>query len=340
MRASMRRLRSVGVALVVAFALQRAASGLDLARTRLALVALGPFVPFLLLPYLLATGLDAWGSRLLLGRLPRPPRLLDMIGVRLMVEAVGQSLPTGPLLAEGLTPRLLRNHCGIPWSEGIANAAVRKALLFAAQSFFLALAAGCCALTLANRPWARGLAVGASLIAASLLLLLRGLRSAAARGSLTTRLLAATRFLPSRLARLWVARRRITLREVDLQLRRILTRGETEPGIGSAFAAYCAMSAVESLEAYCLLRILGSPLGLAEALPLEAMVSWLRAVAFFVPAGLGVQDLGAVALLQVAGIPDAAGIGAGWALLRRAREAFWVGVGYSLLAHARRAPSS
>lgn len=331
----MRRLRSAAVAILVTFALASALGGIDLVRLRLALSSLGPLVPCLLLPFLFAVSLDTLGSAILLGRIPRPAGLRGLLCVRLMAEAVGQTLPTGALIADGLTPRLLWQQCGIPWSEGIANVAARKALLFAAQATFLALAAACWASAMAGRPRAVGVAVGALLVAALILLLLRVLWSQGARGSLVARLAQGARVLPSRVARLWVARRRVAWREIDLQLLRVMSRGPNERRVEYAFAAYCAMCLVESLEAYWFLRLLGSPLSLAEALPLESIVSWLRAAVFFIPAGLGVQDLGGVALLHAAGIPEAAGIGAGWALLRRAREAFWILVGYLLLARWR-----
>jgi uncharacterized membrane protein YbhN (UPF0104 family) len=54
-------------------------------------------------------------------------------------------------------------------------------------------------------------------------------------------------------------------------------------------------------------------------------------MAFFVPAGLGVQDLGYFAFFSALGVPDAMGVGAAFVLLKRTKELFWVCVGYTLL---------
>ena len=60
----------------------------------------------------------------------------------------------------------------------------------------------------------------------------------------------------------------------------------------------------------------------------------LRSVAFFTPAGLGVQDLGYATALG--GAPDAV---LAFTLLKRCKELFWVAVGYGLLALRRSRPA-
>jgi uncharacterized membrane protein YbhN (UPF0104 family) len=52
---------------------------------------------------------------------------------------------------------------------------------------------------------------------------------------------------------------------------------------------------------------------------------------FFVPAGLGVQDLGYVAFLHASGVPEAAALGAAFVVLKRAKELAWVAAGWTIL---------
>lgn len=66
------------------------------------------------------------------------------------------------------------------------------------------------------------------------------------------------------------------------------------------------------------LALLGHPIGLLEAIMLESIVQAIRSAAFFVPAGLGVQEATLVALGAAIGIPAEAAIGV--SLLKRARE--------------------
>jgi glycosyltransferase 2 family protein len=64
---------------------------------------------------------------------------------------------------------------------------------------------------------------------------------------------------------------------------------------------------------------------------MEAIVVFMRNLAFFVPAGLGVQDAGYIAFLHAFGIPNAAAGAAAFVIVKRAKELVWVGVGYACL---------
>jgi len=66
-------------------------------------------------------------------------------------------------------------------------------------------------------------------------------------------------------------------------------------------------------------------------LAFEPVVSFARSAAFFIPAGLGVQDAGYMAFLQHAGIPDAVNRAAAFVLLKRFKEIIWIAVGWILL---------
>jgi len=102
----------------------------------------------------------------------------------------------------------------------------------------------------------------------------------------------------------------------------------------AAGACFALLFLAESAETFVLLRLLGAEMGFAQVMAVEPLVSLLRALAFFVPAGLGVQDLGYVALLRLVGVPRAAAVGAGFVLLKRMKELVWTTVGWSVLLRA------
>jgi hypothetical protein len=77
-------------------------------------------------------------------------------------------------------------------------------------------------------------------------------------------------------------------------------------------------------------------LSFAAVLAFEPVVSFARSAAFFIPAGLGVQDAGYMAFLQRAGIPDAVNRAAAFVLLKRFKELVWIAVGWILLLATRR----
>jgi uncharacterized membrane protein YbhN (UPF0104 family) len=58
----------------------------------------------------------------------------------------------------------------------------------------------------------------------------------------------------------------------------------------------------ECIETWAALRLLGVPVGFAQALVLESLTQAARQFIFIVPAGLGVQELGLVAVGHVLGI--------------------------------------
>jgi len=80
-----------------------------------------------------------------------------------------------------------------------------------------------------------------------------------------------------------------------------------------------------AVEMYLIFWFLGHPISMADAWMVEATVALVRAVTFFIPGHLGVQD-GAIALMgqSLAGTPE---IGVTVALLRRGRELAWTAVG-------------
>ena len=87
-----------------------------------------------------------------------------------------------------------------------------------------------------------------------------------------------------------------------------------------------------------------------HAITLEATASVLRILFFYVPGGLGAQELGFVVLLTSFGLPDPLTLSASFIMLKRSKEAFWAAVGYITmgtnglrlkeLARARRSPAS
>jgi putative membrane protein len=65
-------------------------------------------------------------------------------------------------------------------------------------------------------------------------------------------------------------------------------------------------------------RLVGARISFIDAMAIEALLCTLRSIAAFVPAGVGVQEGGYVALAQLFGLPAEMGLAV--ALLKRARE--------------------
>ena len=87
---------------------------------------------------------------------------------------------------------------------------------------------------------------------------------------------------------------------------------------------------MEALETLLILSLLNSGLTFSQVMPVEAFLVTVRVAAFFVPAGLGVQDVGYAMFLAAFGVPNAVSVAAAFVLLKRAKEGFWTAVGYLL----------
>jgi len=82
---------------------------------------------------------------------------------------------------------------------------------------------------------------------------------------------------------------------------------------------------VGSFEIYLLLRFLGLPIDLPSAIALEALTTVVRAAVFFIPGSLGIQEGGNILLFGAYGYSSVAAMT--FSIIRRLREALWVGIG-------------
>jgi uncharacterized membrane protein YbhN (UPF0104 family) len=82
-------------------------------------------------------------------------------------------------------------------------------------------------------------------------------------------------------------------------------------------------------EVLLIMDLLDVPITLLDALIIEALAQPIRAVAVIVPGGLGLQEVGGVALASFLGVPEAAAV-ALW-LVKRAREILFDVVGLVFL---------
>jgi uncharacterized membrane protein YbhN (UPF0104 family) len=127
----------------------------------------------------------------------------------------------------------------------------------------------------------------------------------------------------------WMIAREVAFMDTDQHVRVVLQSHVR--GLGVAFCWILAGWFAEAGETWVLLRLLGVDLSFAAVLAFEPVVSFARSAAFFIPAGLGIQDAGYMAFLRQAGIPDAVNRAAAFVLLKRFKEVGWIVVGWILL---------
>jgi putative membrane protein len=244
----------------------------------------------------------------------RPPFQVLLV-LRWIGEAVNSLIPWGQAGGDVVRARLLSRQ-GLPAPESAAVMVADLALSLLTQILYagLGLAAGATRGTPATRRQLLGLAA----IATGVLVL--------AGGTILTRAL-----VRGRGAQRWprLARRleafHAAFRTLALDHRNLIAC--------SAWHLAAWLSQVG--ETWLVLRACGSPVSLADALWLESLTAGARSLAFFMPAGLGAQEVALLALGRSLGLDNSAVVTL--TLVKRIRELATGGLGLVAWAVVRRA---
>lgn len=286
-------------------------------------------------PALLALTLECVGWSRVFQSLGQRVAIRPLVRVRLMTEAVAQTLPLGVIWAESLKPMLLGRHSGVPASRAVAGLVARKYLLVSSQALYVAMLSAfgfttLCRLSL-SLTGHRELAWGAFAVSGVLCLIALGLCGTFARGSAAERVLRALRRIPNSRWQRALLRREASFTSTDRLTEHYFAlsfaRTTVAPGVFFLCGWLC-----EALESFLILKLLGVELDFFALASIEVLLSFLKNVLFVLPAGIGVQDIGYVSCLSALGVPDALTIGAAFSTLKRGKELFWAAVGYALLA--------
>lgn len=277
----------------------------------------------LLAAYLLVFLLDTWLWQLSLPAVGATLGwFLRLARVRLVGEAYNDTLPAAGLGGEPVKALLLKGRYGVDMAESMVSIVLFRTLNLIGQVLFLALAFALMAM-LANIPGDLRTAAG---IGFGLLLCM----TLALVGCLAWRLAsrAADRIGQWR----WSLDMRRGVAAVKAAELRIVGFHRRYP---VRFLAALALSLAQwlagALEIWLALWLVGHPVGLEEAVVIEALVQAVRTASFFIPANLGAQD-GAVVLI-VGAFTGAPVAGLSIAILRRLRQLAWIVAGFVVGGH-------
>jgi len=288
----------------------------------LGLVAsLGPSILLAPLPYLGVIALEVAGWKTILGSLEQPVSFTRLLHIRLAVEAVARAIPGGAIGVEGLKLYLVSTHCEVPPSKAAVSLSVLKILVVATHALYLASGVAVSASRDLHAAGGQmpllpaGAAVGLLLLSISAWALL-------VRGSAGQSLQLLLMRFPSARLRSWVLARETEFRSFDQLLRGLWSKSKGAVLIASMLLLMSWFG--ETVETLVMARLLGAHFSLAELFPLESRVSILRAIAFFLPGALGVQDAGYMAFLQNTGINNVTAFAGAFILVKRARDICWI----------------
>ncbi len=253
------------------------------------------------------------------------------IAARLGLEAIAFTAPGGALTADLAGPFVLRRFTNLPLSDAVSIVLLRKWGILAGHALLLASSAvlGASFLEEASRSVRGRTDLGITLgVSAGIFALGASFAQYLLRRGPAERLGFAIARIPWYRARRLVALRAAGLVRADAATSAFLEAGDLR--VLRLVSLSFALWLLESLEAFALLTLLGARPGITDVMAMEALLTVVRTVAFFLPAGLGVRELGHLALIACfpGGTPEVA---AAYIVLRRALELFYalLGVGAS-----------
>lgn len=279
--------------------------------------ALGWRAPLILVPFMLVNVLDTFGWRRTLP--PADARRVPFWSLyltRMGGEAVNSLTPMGAVGGEPVKAHLLRG-LGVGGSDAVASVVIARTALTVAQVIFILI--GLAALLHRMEQGLAGALLVAALAAVTVVftrLLVRMQR----RGLASTAWRWLRRIAPH--AR-FVRRLEPRVHEIDTRLADFyhLERHAFRAALLWNLAGWL----VGTFEVWLFMRLVNAPIGIRDALVVEALSQPIRAVAVIIPGGLGTQEVGGVALCTLLGMSRPAAV-ALW-LLKRAREVAFDAIG-------------
>ena len=298
------------------------------------LLAQAPALLLVPLFMLAAMAVDTLGWRRLMGGSGSCLTLAQLVSIRIATEGIILSVPSGTVLSEPLTLHLLRSRCGLAGGAAVASMAARRCYIALSLGIVLGVA-GVTGFHILHDlsphvigydglQWVAPIAAAALIVGA---LVVQGALIGGSVGEKVHRLLLK---IPITRLRRWLAGQQGAFSEVDRQLAFSFSQPGTSPA--GTILLFCLVWVIEATESYFILRLLGAGLTFHQVFAFETLLTLLRALAFFVPAGLGVQDLGYLTFFRALAIPDAVTVGAAFVLVKRAKELVWIAIGYTFLA--------
>lgn len=281
--------------------------------------------PLLLAPYAVTSFFWALSWSCILTGRGGAPSLGRLYLLRLGGESLNQLTPTASLGGEPF--KAVRLHAlGVAWPEASASLVIHKALMVVSLVLYILLSFLLIPSVLPGLP---------SQIAWSSYLATLVLASAAAAFVFLQRRNPCTSFMRL-LSRLGICPAVLRARQADLAaLDAALEHFYRRHALAGlvALASYLLGWMVHAVEVWVIFWVLGHPIGPGLALCLDALAQLVAGLGFMIPISLGVQDGGNI-LLSL-GFNLGSTLGAGFSILRRFREAFWLLLGLLVVAWER-----
>ncbi|NLH76081.1 MAG: NTP transferase domain-containing protein [Acidobacteria bacterium] len=246
--------------------------------------------------------------------------LLSLFRAKIIGDTLNALIPTASVGGDAARAFLIRRHA--PLEEAIPGVLADKTIEFASGSLFLATGFLLSLLFVDLPGWMDAVA---AVCLAGMAVGVAGLVLLQQRGAAWT-LERLGRLVPG--VRRFVARKEDGIRALDRNLR--LVCGRLDARTGAAAALHYAARVLGAGEVLVVMKVLGSPVPVIEAVFIAAGVSIVNTALFVVPGHMGVMESAHVLILRSLGFAAETGLGVG--LIRRLRKLATMSAGLVLLA--------
>jgi uncharacterized membrane protein YbhN (UPF0104 family) len=304
----------------------------DWARTGALLGQVGPRLVLVPLPFLLGMCLDTVAWKSILRAIGSSVPFVRLLRMRLGSEAVFLSAPAGVVAAEAVKTVLLAREPRVRATEALASIAIKKVAYVIAHGLYLVLGFLCGRAAIGRLSTALGagwLPAVYGVVALAMLGLGLGLALSWRLGGPAAFLLRLAGRLPAPRLRRWLVARASHAHDIDGAVRGFFAGSART--IGPVLGLLLLQWLTDTAETYLMLRLLHVEVTLSAVLAYDALNSFVRSAAFFLPAGLGVQEVGQLLFVHALGVPGAGAVAAALMLMKRAKDLIWIVSGYGLL---------
>ncbi|MEI6847102.1 MAG: lysylphosphatidylglycerol synthase transmembrane domain-containing protein [Chlorobiaceae bacterium] len=288
---------------------------------------------FILLPYLGLHVLETIAWFKLFPESKTPISFFKLLKIQLIAETVSMTLPAGVAIGEPLRPFLCLRFMAIPIPAGVASVAVRKLMLGLAQGIYTVFCAvaGFSFLQAVSIKMLGFEGLGFIMIGTGIVLffIFLFLFLILLNGKAATTLHGFLMLVPFRKVKSWLLSKESEFLDTDVELKHF--NGPFSAQLVPSMLIYVLAWFMFAIESYIILNLLGIQVSFFQVLAIDATLTMLRVLFFFIPSGLGVQDLGYMAFFQALGIQDFLVYGGAFVLLRRFKELLWYAFGYGIM---------
>jgi len=296
----------------------------DLSETYVKLAGVGFYFIPIFAVYGIGCLLDTAAWKLILAEPGKSISFIKLYQIHLAGESMYRFIPAGVVVGEASKVYLLTKQSRYNGSETVSSLVIRKLLMGLSQGLYIGM--GVLAGVLLAQRFSRFEMI---LLAVSLgvIVFFVSLWIKLSHGELFSWLFRVLRRVP--IIGVRVGNERLFFERTDSELKKFLEQNKRR-GV-FAFVLFFCEWLMEAVETYIIIAVLGMSISPSQVMIFEPVVSLVRSLVFFVPAGLGVMDSGYVSAFGSAGIVNVVTASAAFMIIKRSKELFWILIGLFFL---------